>query len=156
MLGRNKDMGLHIILFENTPCITRLMYTFAVWVSRIGGIPELKIDDMTLADSRGGPTDLEVKVLLIIAGSIVDVEVVNMIIDSIITAVDRVVPGMVLSEVRMVQTEWRTIWISSLRMTPVDLPYVPILLNETFITALWDTGAEKSFISEEVYRRCFS
>ncbi|GFS95393.1 uncharacterized protein TNCV_890781 [Trichonephila clavipes] len=41
-------------------------------------------------------------------------------------------------------------------MTPVDLPYVPILLNETFITALWDTGAEKSFISEEVYRRYFS
>ncbi|GFT56888.1 uncharacterized protein TNCV_2522681 [Trichonephila clavipes] len=34
-------------------------------------------------------------------------------------------------------------------MTPVELPYVPILLNETFITALWDTGAEKSFISEE-------
>ncbi|GFW09842.1 uncharacterized protein TNCV_4251711 [Trichonephila clavipes] len=46
--------------------------------------------------------------------------------------------------------------ISSLRMTPVDLPCVPILLNETFITALWDTGAEKSFISEEVYRRYFS
>ncbi|GFT07315.1 uncharacterized protein TNCV_1417181 [Trichonephila clavipes] len=41
-------------------------------------------------------------------------------------------------------------------MTPVDLPYVPILLNETFITALWDTGAEISFISEEVYRRYFS
>ncbi|GFV89445.1 retrovirus-related Pol polyprotein from transposon 297 [Trichonephila clavipes] len=41
-------------------------------------------------------------------------------------------------------------------MTPVDLPYVPILLNETFITALWDTGEEKSFISEEVYRRYFS
>ncbi|GFV49911.1 uncharacterized protein TNCV_1391931 [Trichonephila clavipes] len=41
-------------------------------------------------------------------------------------------------------------------MTPVDLPYVPILLNETFITALWDTEAEKSFISEEVYRRHFS
>ncbi|GFY08389.1 uncharacterized protein TNCV_1357951 [Trichonephila clavipes] len=39
--------------------------------------------------------------------------------------------------------------ISSLQMTPVDLPYFPILLNETFITALWDTGAEKSFISEE-------
>ncbi|GFW23406.1 uncharacterized protein TNCV_3805041 [Trichonephila clavipes] len=46
--------------------------------------------------------------------------------------------------------------ISSLKMTPVDLPYVPILLNETFITALWDTGAEKSFISKEVYRRYFS
>ncbi|GFW40522.1 retrovirus-related Pol polyprotein from transposon opus [Trichonephila clavipes] len=41
-------------------------------------------------------------------------------------------------------------------MTPVDLPYVPILLNETFITALWDSGAEKSFISEEVYRKYFS
>ncbi|GFV63468.1 uncharacterized protein TNCV_112531 [Trichonephila clavipes] len=46
--------------------------------------------------------------------------------------------------------------ISSLRMTPVDLPYVPILLNETFIAALWDTGAEKSFIFKEVYRRYFS
>ncbi|GFV49100.1 retrovirus-related Pol polyprotein from transposon 297 [Trichonephila clavipes] len=41
-------------------------------------------------------------------------------------------------------------------MTPVDLPYVPILLNETFITALWDTGAKKSFISEDVYRKYFS
>ncbi|GFW06401.1 retrovirus-related Pol polyprotein from transposon 297 [Trichonephila clavipes] len=41
-------------------------------------------------------------------------------------------------------------------MTPVDLPYVSILLNETFITALWDTGAEKSFISEKVYRRYIS
>ncbi|GFX87303.1 uncharacterized protein TNCV_3820331 [Trichonephila clavipes] len=41
-------------------------------------------------------------------------------------------------------------------MTPVDLPYVPILLNETFITALWNTGVEKSFISEEVYRKYFS
>ncbi|GFX33008.1 uncharacterized protein TNCV_5005671 [Trichonephila clavipes] len=41
-------------------------------------------------------------------------------------------------------------------MTPVDLPHVPILLNETFITALWDTRVEKSFISEEVYRKYFS
>ncbi|GFT98736.1 retrovirus-related Pol polyprotein from transposon 297 [Trichonephila clavipes] len=53
-------------------------------------------------------------------------------------------------------TEHRTIRISSLRMTPVDLPYVNIVLNETFITALWDTGTEKSFISEEVYRKYFS
>ncbi|GFT16628.1 uncharacterized protein TNCV_282281 [Trichonephila clavipes] len=52
--------------------------------------------------------------------------------------------------------EHQTFRVSSLRMTPVDLPYVPILLNETFITALWDTGAEKSFISEEVYRKYFS
>ncbi|GFV64336.1 uncharacterized protein TNCV_2502541 [Trichonephila clavipes] len=41
-------------------------------------------------------------------------------------------------------------------MTTVDLPYVPILLNETFIIALWDTGAVKSFTSEEVYHRYFS
>ncbi|GFX19694.1 uncharacterized protein TNCV_2076021 [Trichonephila clavipes] len=41
-------------------------------------------------------------------------------------------------------------------MTPVNLPYVHIILNETFITALWDTGAEKSFISEEVFHRYFS
>ncbi|GFV48738.1 uncharacterized protein TNCV_625251 [Trichonephila clavipes] len=53
-------------------------------------------------------------------------------------------------------TEHQTIRASSLRMTPVDLQYVPILLNETFITALWDTGAEKSFILEEVYRKYFS
>ncbi|GFV13150.1 retrovirus-related Pol polyprotein from transposon opus [Trichonephila clavipes] len=50
----------------------------------------------------------------------------------------------------------RPIKVSSIRMTPVELSYVPILLNETFITALWDTGAEKSFISEEVYRNYFS
>ncbi|GFS67762.1 uncharacterized protein TNCV_4364241 [Trichonephila clavipes] len=53
-------------------------------------------------------------------------------------------------------TEHRTIKLSSLRMTPVDLPYVPILLNETFIKTLWDTGADKFFISDEVYRRYFS
>ncbi|GFX42191.1 retrovirus-related Pol polyprotein from transposon 17.6 [Trichonephila clavipes] len=41
-------------------------------------------------------------------------------------------------------------------MTPVELSYVPIILNETFIIALWDTGEEKSFISEEVYRNYFS
>ncbi|GFT31426.1 uncharacterized protein TNCV_608471 [Trichonephila clavipes] len=38
-------------------------------------------------------------------------------------------------------------------MSPVELPYVPILLNETFTKALWDTGAEKSFISVEAYRK---
>ncbi|GFY29937.1 uncharacterized protein TNCV_4072501 [Trichonephila clavipes] len=40
-------------------------------------------------------------------------------------------------------------------MSPVELPYVSILLNETFTKALWDTGAEKSFISEETYRKYF-
>ncbi|GFX41674.1 uncharacterized protein TNCV_3110701 [Trichonephila clavipes] len=42
-------------------------------------------------------------------------------------------------------------------MTQVDLPYILILLNETFNTVFSDTGAEKSFISEEeVYRKYFS
>ncbi|GFY33560.1 uncharacterized protein TNCV_4558741 [Trichonephila clavipes] len=40
-------------------------------------------------------------------------------------------------------------------MSPVLFPYVPILLIETFTKALWDTGAEKSFISEETYRKYF-
>ncbi|GFW62200.1 retrovirus-related Pol polyprotein from transposon gypsy [Trichonephila clavipes] len=53
-------------------------------------------------------------------------------------------------------TKHRTIRISSLRITPVDFPYFSIILNETFITALWDTGTEKTFISEEVYHKYFS
>ncbi|GFW75304.1 retrovirus-related Pol polyprotein from transposon 297 [Trichonephila clavipes] len=40
-------------------------------------------------------------------------------------------------------------------MSPVELPYVPVLLNETFTKTLWDTGAEKSFISKETYRKYF-
>ncbi|GFU19181.1 retrovirus-related Pol polyprotein from transposon 297 [Trichonephila clavipes] len=40
-------------------------------------------------------------------------------------------------------------------MSPVELPYVPILLNETFTKSLWDMGAEKLFISEETYRKYF-
>ncbi|GFV75989.1 uncharacterized protein TNCV_1455861 [Trichonephila clavipes] len=45
--------------------------------------------------------------------------------------------------------------LSAICMSPVELPYVPILLNETFTNALWDTGVEKSFISEETYRKYF-
>ncbi|GFV95902.1 uncharacterized protein TNCV_1729521 [Trichonephila clavipes] len=30
--------------------------------------------------------------------------------------------------------------LSAIFMSPVDLPYVPILLNDTFTKALWDTG----------------
>ncbi|GFX89510.1 uncharacterized protein TNCV_483451 [Trichonephila clavipes] len=45
--------------------------------------------------------------------------------------------------------------ISAICMSPVELPYVPILLDETFTKALWDTGAEKSFISEETYQKYF-
>ncbi|GFU91908.1 uncharacterized protein TNCV_3192921 [Trichonephila clavipes] len=33
--------------------------------------------------------------------------------------------------------------LSAICMSPVELPYVPILLNETFTKASWDTGAEK-------------
>ncbi|GFV00649.1 uncharacterized protein TNCV_4752861 [Trichonephila clavipes] len=95
----------------------------------------------TLADHGESSINLRVKVLWIIRDSMVDAEVVNRIIDS---TIQRLVRGIVLS---------RAILIT---MTPVDLPYVPVLLNETLVTALWDTGAEKSFISEEVYRKYFS
>ncbi|GFW30828.1 retrovirus-related Pol polyprotein from transposon 297 [Trichonephila clavipes] len=40
-------------------------------------------------------------------------------------------------------------------MSPVELPYVLILLNEILRKALWDTDAEKSFISEDIYRKYF-
>ncbi|GFS93889.1 uncharacterized protein TNCV_5053431 [Trichonephila clavipes] len=160
-------------MIAETQFIARIINSQTGKGKRTGGIPELTTDIMTLADRKGNPTNLEVKVLVIIVGSIVDAEVINLIIDSIITALDKVVRGTVLLGVRMVKqvfkllsdrcecvghrsqstenpphVERRTIRISSLRMTPVDLPYVPILLNETFITE-----AEKSFISEEGYRR---
>ncbi|GFW85317.1 uncharacterized protein TNCV_3250541 [Trichonephila clavipes] len=45
--------------------------------------------------------------------------------------------------------------LSAICMSPVELPYIPILLDETFTKALWDTGAEKSFISEETYQKYF-
>ncbi|GFT45498.1 uncharacterized protein TNCV_3781371 [Trichonephila clavipes] len=36
-----------------------------------------------------------------------------------------------------------SIRLSTLCISPVELPHVPILLNETLTKALWDTGAEK-------------
>ncbi|GFV01919.1 uncharacterized protein TNCV_4978701 [Trichonephila clavipes] len=45
--------------------------------------------------------------------------------------------------------------LSAICMSPVELPYVPILLDETFTKALWDTGVEKAFISEETYQKYF-
>ncbi|GFY33572.1 uncharacterized protein TNCV_3343081 [Trichonephila clavipes] len=45
--------------------------------------------------------------------------------------------------------------LSAICMSPVEIPYVPILLNETFTKALLDTGAEKASISEETYRKYF-
>ncbi|GFW52075.1 uncharacterized protein TNCV_2819441 [Trichonephila clavipes] len=89
---------------------------------KIGGMPELITDTLTIADHRWNPTDLKVKVLGIIGGSIVDAEVVN--------AIDANLGGD-----RSRCTE-----------NPPDTEH----------QALWDTGAEKSFVSEEVYRRDFS
>ncbi|GFU65136.1 uncharacterized protein TNCV_4056061 [Trichonephila clavipes] len=45
--------------------------------------------------------------------------------------------------------------LSAICMSTVELSYVPILLNDTFTKVLWDTGMEKSFISEEKYRKYF-
>ncbi|GFT51782.1 uncharacterized protein TNCV_4440771 [Trichonephila clavipes] len=45
--------------------------------------------------------------------------------------------------------------LSAICMSPVELPYVPVLLDETFTKALWNTGAEESFISEETYQKYF-
>ncbi|GFT13339.1 retrovirus-related Pol polyprotein from transposon 297 [Trichonephila clavipes] len=45
--------------------------------------------------------------------------------------------------------------LSAICISPVEPPYVLILLNETFTKAFWDTEAEKLFISEETYRKYF-
>ncbi|GFT63296.1 retrovirus-related Pol polyprotein from transposon opus [Trichonephila clavipes] len=47
-------------------------------------MPELTTDTLTIADRRGNSIDIKVKVLGIIGGLILDAEVVNLIIDSII------------------------------------------------------------------------
>ncbi|GFW86342.1 uncharacterized protein TNCV_4331261 [Trichonephila clavipes] len=44
--------------------------------------------------------------------------------------------------------------LSAMCMSPVKLPYVPVLLDETFRKALGDIGAEKSFISEAQGAKC--
>ncbi|GFY22614.1 uncharacterized protein TNCV_2178751 [Trichonephila clavipes] len=68
------------------------------------GRQEVTTDTLTIADCRENSTDLKIKVLRIIVGSIVDAKVINLMIDSIIKAVDRVVRGTVRSGVRMVKT----------------------------------------------------
>ncbi|GFX37570.1 uncharacterized protein TNCV_3200941 [Trichonephila clavipes] len=73
--------------------------------AKIGGKREVTTDTLTIADRRGNSIGLRVKVLRIIGDSMVDAEVVNLIIDSIIKAVDRVVRGTVLSRVRMIKTD---------------------------------------------------
>ncbi|GFY22533.1 uncharacterized protein TNCV_2177941 [Trichonephila clavipes] len=63
-----------------------------------------------------------------------------------------------VSDVKVGQTQSineSPIKLSAICMSPVELPYVPILLDETFTKALWDTGAEKSFILEETYQKYF-
>ncbi|GFY29771.1 uncharacterized protein TNCV_1813481 [Trichonephila clavipes] len=71
----------------------------------IGGKQEVTIDTWTVVDHGKSSIDLRVKGLRIIRDSMVDAEVVNRIIGSTIKAVDKVVRGIVLSEVRMIETD---------------------------------------------------
>ncbi|GFW39496.1 transposable element Tcb1 transposase [Trichonephila clavipes] len=79
------------VMISETQIVARILNSQTEIDRSIDGIPELKPDTMTLADRRGNPTDLEVKVLVIFVGSIVDAKVFNLIIDSKITAIDSVV-----------------------------------------------------------------
>ncbi|GFY20655.1 uncharacterized protein TNCV_1118891 [Trichonephila clavipes] len=72
---------------------------------KIGGKRGVKIDTWTIADHGESSIDLRVKVLWIIGDSMVDAEVVNRIIDSTIKEIDKVVQGIVLSGVRMIETD---------------------------------------------------
>ncbi|GFV93315.1 hypothetical protein TNCV_3685381 [Trichonephila clavipes] len=45
------------------------------------------------------------------------------------------------------------IW--AVRFCKVDIPYIPTQWHDTFMKALWDTGAEKSFVSAEVNKSYF-
>ncbi|GFV56683.1 hypothetical protein TNCV_4651791 [Trichonephila clavipes] len=70
----------------------------------IGGRQEVTADTLTIADHRGNSKELKVGVFRITGGSIVNAEVVSLIIDSITKTVDRMVRGRVLSGVRMIKT----------------------------------------------------
>ncbi|GFX57191.1 uncharacterized protein TNCV_2964701 [Trichonephila clavipes] len=72
---------------------------------KIGGRREVTTDTRTIADRGGSSIDLRVKVLRITGDSMVDAEMVNLIIDSTIKTVDKVVRGTVLSGVRMIKTD---------------------------------------------------
>ncbi|GFV74759.1 hypothetical protein TNCV_1039971 [Trichonephila clavipes] len=50
---------------SETQIIARIINSQTGIGKRIGGIPELTTDTMTLVDSRGNPADLEVKVLVV-------------------------------------------------------------------------------------------
>ncbi|GFX58472.1 hypothetical protein TNCV_3623711 [Trichonephila clavipes] len=72
---------------------------------KIGERREVTTDSRTITDRGGSSIDLRVKVLRIIGHSMVNAEVVDLIIDSKIKAVDRVVRGTVLSGVRMIKID---------------------------------------------------
>ncbi|GFY32967.1 uncharacterized protein TNCV_2877161 [Trichonephila clavipes] len=72
---------------------------------KIEGRREVTTYTRTIADHGGCSIDLRVKVLRIIGYSMVDAELVNLIIDSTFKAVDKVVRGTVLSGVRMIKTD---------------------------------------------------
>ncbi|GFW29775.1 uncharacterized protein TNCV_3936421 [Trichonephila clavipes] len=66
---------------------------------------KVTINTRTIVNHGESSIDLRVKVLRIIRDSMVDAEVVNRIIDSTIKAVDKMVRGIVLSGVRMIETD---------------------------------------------------
>ncbi|GFU87830.1 uncharacterized protein TNCV_963861 [Trichonephila clavipes] len=72
---------------------------------KIVGKRGVTIDTRTIADHGESSIDLRVMVLRIIGDSMVDDEVVNLITDSTIQAVGKVVRGTVLSGVRMIKTD---------------------------------------------------
>ncbi|GFX23446.1 hypothetical protein TNCV_1849771 [Trichonephila clavipes] len=72
---------------------------------KIGVKREVTLDIRTIADHGESSIDLRVKVLRIIGDSMVNAEVVNLIMDSTIKAADKVVRGIVLSGVRTIKTE---------------------------------------------------
>ncbi|GFT99388.1 uncharacterized protein TNCV_3357281 [Trichonephila clavipes] len=71
---------------------------------KIGGKREVTIDTRIIVNHGESSIDLRVKVLQIIRDSMVDAEVVNRIIDSTTKAVEKVVRGIALSQVRMIET----------------------------------------------------
>ncbi|GFU93844.1 uncharacterized protein TNCV_1660681 [Trichonephila clavipes] len=84
---------------------TRTIISLTGIDKKIGGKREVTIDTRTIVDHGESSIDLRVKVLWIIRDSTVDAEVVNRIINSTIKAVDKVVRGIILSGVRMIETD---------------------------------------------------
>ncbi|GFW76946.1 hypothetical protein TNCV_2030511 [Trichonephila clavipes] len=92
---------------------------------KIGGIPELTTDTLTIADRRGNPTDLEVKVLC--DNRRFDSRRRSGQSDHRFNNQGGRQGGSRNGTFRGQNGQDR---VSTLRMTPTDLPYVPILLKK--------------------------